>query len=430
MRLRHPDARAGQRRDGRGAARSCGERIEQRARPHAAPGRPAGALRRRRAASPSCTSSPASSSARTRPRACACGRWCRPGWPSASPASRSPQPSWRLSGRRRCRRARRAAGASAACRGSRPRSRRGPGRARWRAGPRYQSTSPSSLAIAARRSGVTSPAVVADRLLVVLGHLAGLAGQAEGWDRTATPRGGYSAVRRERRWYSESSTAADPRRRRPARSLPVAAVCGTWRPRRGRDPHETGCAAGAERAVASSSSSSSGCSAARIDGRARARSASRRTTRSSAAAGRAGRCRSTLPRARPRSRCAPSLPWPRRTRPSGSCADPRCVRPPWFSKPASTRAPPRAVRRELDARSRRCRSGAGPSLAHRAHVEQADALGSSRARARRSARAADSRRRRPARRRRARPPRAGPRACARSGPRRTGCWSRSWPPPM
>ena len=45
-------------------------------------------------------------------------------------------------------------------------------------------------------------------------------------------------------------------------------------------------------------------------------------------------------RGRPRSRRAPSLPWPLSTRPSGCAPAPRCVRPPWFSKPASTRGPP------------------------------------------------------------------------------------------
>ena len=45
---------------------------------------------------------------------------------------------------------------------------------------RYQSTSPSSLASAARRSSVSTPAVVADHLLDLLGDLAGLAAQARG----------------------------------------------------------------------------------------------------------------------------------------------------------------------------------------------------------------------------------------------------------
>ena len=45
----------------------------------------------RAAAWPSCTSSPAKSAARTPPTACACTRWCRRGWPSASRASPSPR---------------------------------------------------------------------------------------------------------------------------------------------------------------------------------------------------------------------------------------------------------------------------------------------------------------------------------------------------
>ena len=70
-----------------------------------------------------------------------------------------------------------------------------------------------------------------------------------------------------------------------------------------------------------------------------ARSARRRATRSWAAAGRAGTCRSggrgALPRRRP-CRCSRS---PDTTRPRGCSPVPRYVRPPWFSKPARRRGP-------------------------------------------------------------------------------------------
>ena len=62
---------------------------------------------------------------------------------------------------------------------------------------------------------------------------------------------------------------------------------------------------------------------ARRGARARARSGGRRARRSSAAAGRAGRCRSCCGGARPRARRAPLLPWPLITRPSGSAPAPR-----------------------------------------------------------------------------------------------------------
>ena len=85
----------------------------------------------------------------------------------------------------------------------------------------------------------------------------------------------------------------------------------------------------------------------------------------------------------------PSLPWPARTRPSGRSPAPRCVRPPWFSKPASTRRP--AVERRP--RSRRCRSAAGRPRA-RSRGRRGRRRGAARRRARRRGRAAGSRRRR------------------------------------
>ncbi len=117
------------------------------------------------------------------------------GWPHGralaplargSTHARARSASRSLSGRRRCRRARRGAGARAASRGSlwaiSSRS-SSSSLASWAT---YQSTSPSSLAIASRRSSRDLAAVVADHLLRVLGDLAGLAGQAE--RRVGEPR--------------------------------------------------------------------------------------------------------------------------------------------------------------------------------------------------------------------------------------------------
>ena len=82
-----PAGGPGVRRDGEGPRRAA--RRDRGALPrHAAADGAAGALRRGRHASPSCTSWPASSSARTPPRACASRRACRPRPPRASSASR------------------------------------------------------------------------------------------------------------------------------------------------------------------------------------------------------------------------------------------------------------------------------------------------------------------------------------------------------
>ena len=56
----------------------------------------------------------------------------------------------------------------------------------------------------------------------------------------------------------------------------------------------------------------------------------------------------TLPRRTPSKPEEPVLPWPLSTRPSGCSPAPRCVRPPWFSKPASTRGGPSLVEAHLD----------------------------------------------------------------------------------
>ena len=67
-----------------------GERIERELAPHAARGRAARPLHRRRQPRRAARSRRRDRPARTPPRACACARWCRPSWPSASRASRSP----------------------------------------------------------------------------------------------------------------------------------------------------------------------------------------------------------------------------------------------------------------------------------------------------------------------------------------------------
>ena len=176
--------------------------------------------------------------------------------------------------------------------------------------------------------------------------------------------------------------------------------------------------------AASEPSSSAGSWPARD--RARWRSASRRTRRSSAAADRAGRCRSRCPRRTPSSPSRPLLPWPRSTRPSGVASGPSCVRPPWFSKPASTR---RVARLELDL-DRDVADQPRAVGAHRVEVDAGRPRAASRRRARRSARAAGSRRTPPG----CTAPRA---AAACSASRLTSArssaqsrWSRSWPPPM
>ena len=74
--------------------------------------------------------------------------------------------------------------------------------------------------------------------------------------------------------------------------------------------------------------------------RARSRSASRRTRRSSAAAARAGRCRSRRAPVRPRSRLGRCCRGHGAHGPVDALTGPRYVRPPWFSNPASTRRSP------------------------------------------------------------------------------------------
>ena len=102
----------------------------------------------------------------------------------------------------------------------------------------YQSTSPSSFASAAA-APASLAAVVADRLLGMLGHLARLPGQAQG--RVGEPASrGYTAVRREGDWYSDSSTPAilDATRPTGARDAEFAEIASgpgrSNRPRGGR----------------------------------------------------------------------------------------------------------------------------------------------------------------------------------------------------
>ena len=99
----------------------------------------------------------------------------------------------------------------------------------------------------------------------------------------------------------------------------------------------------------------------------------------------------------------PSLPWPRRTRPSGARAAPSRVRPPWFSKPASTCGAPSEVDLDGDVADQ-----PRAVLAHGLEVDEADAGEPLAVRARRRGRAAGSRRRR-----RRSPCRAPPRRAAR-----------------
>ena len=66
---------------------------------------------------------------------------------------------------------------------------------------------------------------------------------------------------------------------------------------------------------------------------------------------------------------APVLPWPLSTRPRGCAPAPRCVRPPWFSKPASTRDPLSAGQAHLD---RDVADQPRAVLAHRVQVDEPD----------------------------------------------------------
>ena len=101
------------------------------------------------------------------------------------------------------------------------------------------------------------------------------------------------------------------------------------------------------------------------------RSASPRTRRSWAAAGRAGRCRR---RSRGRHRGRPRNPSGRRcrdrlrTRPSGRSAAPSRVRPPWFSKPARTLGAPLEIDLDRDVADQ-----PRAVLAHGLEVDEADA---------------------------------------------------------
>ena len=162
-------------------------------------------------------------------------------------------------------------------------------------------------------------------------------------------------------------------------------------------------------------------------GPARWRSASRRTRRSWAAAGRADRCRSRAPRATPSKPDAPVLPWPRSTRPSGCSPAPE-VRAPAVVLEAGEDA--RAVEPGSSTSIATLPISRGPSSRTVSQVDEPDARDRARRRARRRGRAAGSRRRRrgstrAARRRRRAARRAwsSTRSCAHSA------WSRSWPPP-
>ena len=425
LRLRHPDAVlvSGATRRGAGGA---GRAHRARAAAHAAPGRAARALRRRRqprrAARGRRRDHPrghARGRARARARARAPGRALA----RFAVASRSS-----LSGRRRCRRARRGAGARAASRGSPAAISSRSSSSSVASWATYQSTSPSSFAIAARRSSASarrrrrgSPSWRARPP-----RRPRPPGRAPG--RTSQASRGYSAVRRESCWYSESSTAADPRRGRGRRRAGArGAVCVTSR-RAARASAQTPAARRALRCVASSSASSSGAELAGLDAeRARDQPVGEPHVLGQQRAVQVGADRVA---ARAPSRpLRPSLPWPRSTRPRGCWPGPRRVRPPWFSKPASTRPPRRSpVPASVDL-DRDVADQARPVLAHRAHVEQARRPRSPPRRACRSARAAGSRRTR-----RAPPPRGAAAACsaARLFSIRSSAhsrWSRSWPPP-
>ena len=140
----------------RGAARGDRGALPRRARADGA----ARAVRRGRARCRSCTSWRASSSARTQPRACAWARRARRGGAplrallAQRPLAAGEYPRFSVSpGRASTARSRRDEQLVQV--GDR-RSRRDPGRPRWRAGATYQSTSPSSAARASRRSALSA----------------------------------------------------------------------------------------------------------------------------------------------------------------------------------------------------------------------------------------------------------------------------------
>ena len=161
-----------------------------------------------------------------------------------------------------------------------------------------------------------------------------------------------------------------------------------------------------------------------VERRARSRSASRRTRRSSAAAARAGRCRSRCRGARPRTRARRCCRGPRSTRPSGCSPAPRYVRPPWFSKPASTAGPSPELDLDRDVADQ-----PRAVLAHGAQVDQPDAgqllVAELVGVAEQLVAAAHAEHDRAARRR----PRAARRAWSSTRSSAHSAWSRSWPPP-